>query len=212
MSSRRSTYSRRKRSIFLVAIATLPLAVISACGGDDTAGAHGDAGGYDDATSLDVSADSTSVDSAVSCAVDAGSFDSALVASGMSIVMNHGCAGCHGGDLSGNNGGLSSTNAEDGVAFPPNLTPDPITGLGCWTNTEIENAILNGIDRGGHQLCNPMPAFASLSGSAGLSTSDAEAVVAYLRSLPIVVNQVPATSMCVATDGGASDADAGDGD
>jgi hypothetical protein len=182
--------------------------VISACSGDDTLTPLSDAGGYEDATSLDVSVDA--VDSAISCAVDAGPLDSTLVASGMSIAVEHGCSGCHGSDLSGNNGGMFSVNAEDGVAFPPNLTPDPLTGLGCWTNTEIENATLYGIDREGNLLCSPMPAFASLSGSAGMSASDALAVVAYLRSLPIVVNQVPATPICVAVDAGVSD-DAGDG-
>ncbi len=210
MSARRTKCSRRRRSIFLVAIASCLFAVIPACGGDDTRASLGDAGGYDDAASLDVGVDA--VDSAISCAVDAGPLDTALVGTGMSIVTDHGCAGCHGNDLSGNNGGMSSTNAEDGVAFPPNLTSDPATGLGCWTNTEIENAILNGLDREGHQLCNPMSAFASLDGSAGMSASDGQAVVAYLRSLPVVVNQVPATSICIAIDAAVSDADVSDGD
>lgn len=211
MTRRASKYSRRGKLTLLVASAVSALAVISACSGDDNLSpTDTDASTAEpDATSADVTASDATRDGSESCAVDAGPLDPAQVALGLSLVTSHGCYGCHGGDLSGNNDGVPSTNADGGVAYPPNLTSDPVTGLGCWTNAQIENAILHGIDNEGDQLCNPMPLFGSLDGSAGLGASDAVAIVAYLRSLQITVNQVPDTPICFAVDSGAPETDGG---
>jgi hypothetical protein len=90
---------------------------------------------------------------------------------------------------------VPSLTVEGGLAYPPNLTGDPSTGLGCWTDEQIENAMLNGIDNMGMPLCPPMPLFGH-EGDAGLDQAQAAAVVAYLRSLPITVNNVPNTPNC----------------
>lgn len=132
-----------------------------------------------------------------SCAVDAGPYSDAEVALGLQLVGLHKCENCHGDTLSGNNDGVPSLTVEGGLAYPPNLTPDPATGLGCWTDEQIENAILNGIDNMGMPLCPPMPLFGH-EGDAGLDQDQAAAVVAYLRSLPPTVNQVPNTPNCPA--------------
>jgi len=93
-----------------------------------------------------------------------------------------------------------------GLGLPPNLTSDPATGLGCWTNAQIENAILNGTDNEGMPLCPPMPRFGHLAGDGGLDGAGAQAVVAYLRSLAVVVYQVPDTPNCAAPSDGGADA------
>jgi hypothetical protein len=153
-------------------------------------------GGPADATALDVEAET-----APSCAVDAGLLDDAEVQVGQSIVAAHKCPTCHGGTLSGNYDGVLSPTTEGGRAYPPNLTPDPATGLGCWTDYQIENAFLNGIDNEGMPLCPPMPRFGHLA-DGGLDAAAARAVVEYLRSLPIFVNAVPNTPNCTVPDAG----------
>jgi mono/diheme cytochrome c family protein len=130
-----------------------------------------------------------------SCAVDAGPYSDAEVALGLQLVGLHKCENCHGSTLEGNNDGVPSLTVEGGLAYPPNLTPDPGTGLGCWTDDQIENAILNGIDNMGMPLCPPMPRFGH-EGDAGLDQAQAAAVVAYLRSLTPTVNNVPNTPNC----------------
>ena len=116
---------------------------------------------------------------------DAGTASSALVQQGLSIIEQRSCQQCHGGLLSGNNDGVNvpGTNI---IQYPPNLSSDPATGLGCWTDDQIVRAILYGIDNEGAVMCPPMPQWAD----AGMTDSDARAVVAFLRTLPPVVNNV----------------------
>ena len=149
-----------------------------------------------DATTLDTGVDVTEPD----CAVDAGSLDDAEVQLGRTIVGRSLCLFCHGLNLSGNSTGLRLPPPR-GTAYPPNLTPDPATGLGCWTDGQIKNAFLNGIDNRGMPLCPPMPRFGHL-GDGGFNAAQAQAVVAYLRSLPPVVHVVPNTPDCLMPEAG----------
>jgi len=142
-----------------------------------------------------VPSDALAAEAEASCAVDAGPLDDAEVALGEQLVAAHKCHSCHGQTLSGNFDGVPSPTTEGGLAYPPNLTPDPATGLGCWTNAQIENAFLNGIDNQGMPLCPPMPRFGQLM-DGGLDPMGAQAVVEYLRSLPIISQIVPNTPNC----------------
>ena len=74
-----------------------------------------------------------------------------------------------------------------GVFHGPNLTPDKETGLGTWSEADIVKAIQTGVRPDGRGLVPimPWPAFAKLT------KSDAQAIAAYLKSLPAVRNQVP---------------------
>jgi mono/diheme cytochrome c family protein len=74
-----------------------------------------------------------------------------------------------------------------GVFHGPNLTPDKATGLGGWTDKQISDAIQKGVRPDGRMLAPIMPwrEFASLT------PQDAQAIVAYLRSIPAVENKVP---------------------
>jgi mono/diheme cytochrome c family protein len=73
------------------------------------------------------------------------------------------------------------------VFHGPNLTPDNETGLGTWSETDIVTAIRTGVRPDGRELAPIMPwrAFANLT------TPDAKAIAAYLKSLPPVSNKVP---------------------
>lgn len=74
-----------------------------------------------------------------------------------------------------------------GTFIGPNLTPDPETGLGKWTRQQIVAAITTGKRPDGRELWPgmPWPAFSKLT------PSDANAIAAFLKSLPPVKHKVP---------------------
>jgi mono/diheme cytochrome c family protein len=67
-----------------------------------------------------------------------------------------------------------------GVVAASNLTPDPETGLGSWTDGEIVRAMREGVDREGNALFPIMP----YKHFRNMSDDDAGAIVAYLRTIP----------------------------
>ena len=167
-------------------------------GGDANLGEAGDA-------LSEAGADTSPADAADSA--DAGSCpgasdaapDDARVSLGMGLVTANHCANCHqespsdaGIELSGRTTPLTDA----GSVYPKNLTPDPTTGIGCWTDDQLKRAILTGIDDEGKPLC-VMPKF----GKAGLSDDDATSIVAFLRSRPPVHKVIPDT-VCPAVDAG----------
>jgi hypothetical protein len=73
-----------------------------------------------------------------------------------------------------------------GVFVGPNLTPDKATGLGSWTTAQIVAALTTGVTPQGRKLAPTMP----YEAYGKLTKSDAQAIVAYLKSLPAVSHQV----------------------
>ena len=73
-----------------------------------------------------------------------------------------------------------------GVFYPPNLTPDPESGLGTWSEEDIIRAVRTGARPDGREL-KVMP----WCSYAALSDEDAAAPAAHLKSLPPVENLVP---------------------
>jgi mono/diheme cytochrome c family protein len=163
----------------------------------------------DVAAASDAGNDATpTVDGASSdeCAALRGSApDDASIQAGLALVGERHCQSCHGGDLRGSASGLGQPNG--GVAYPSNLTPDPSTGLGCWTDDQIAHAILDGVDKDGATLCAPMPNFAD----AGLDRASTLAIVAYLRSLPPIAHPIPPTGTCSSPPDAGGVRDASDG-
>lgn len=78
-----------------------------------------------------------------------------------------------------------------GKVVAPNLTPDPETGLGKWTDGEKIRAIREGISKDGRALFPfmPYPHFAEMS------DEDLHSVVAYINSLPPVKRALPRTEL-----------------
>jgi len=75
-----------------------------------------------------------------------------------------------------------------GVSFTANLTPDPETGLGKWTEEMFIQTMRTGRHEGkGRPLLPPMPYF--IVGA--LNDADIQSLFAYLQSLPPVRNRVP---------------------
>jgi mono/diheme cytochrome c family protein len=76
-----------------------------------------------------------------------------------------------------------------GVSFTANLTPDPETGLGAWTEPMFIATMKTGRHQGkGRPVLPPMPVQALRN----LSDGDIQALFAYLQSLKPVHNRVPA--------------------
>ena len=75
-----------------------------------------------------------------------------------------------------------------GVSYTANLTPDPETGLGKWTQRNFIDAIRGGRHMGrGRPILPPMP----IQVYRNFTDADLEAIYAFLRSIPPVRNKVP---------------------
>ena len=71
-------------------------------------------------------------------------------------------------------------------AVGSNITPDPETGIGAWTDEQIIDAIRNGKRPDGTIIGPPMP----IAFYRGMSDTDVRAIVAYLRSVKPIRNKV----------------------
>jgi mono/diheme cytochrome c family protein len=83
-----------------------------------------------------------------------------------------------------------------GEGFPgrivaTNLTPDPETGAGKWTDDQFARAIREGIGHDGRTLFPLMP----YPNFRHMSDEDLASVVVYIRSLPAVKNPLPPTEI-----------------
>jgi mono/diheme cytochrome c family protein len=67
-----------------------------------------------------------------------------------------------------------------GTFFGTNITSDPETGIGAWSDAEVDSAIRGGVLRGGEAEAPVMPYY----WYAGMSDADAADLIAYLRTLP----------------------------
>jgi mono/diheme cytochrome c family protein len=74
-----------------------------------------------------------------------------------------------------------------GTLVAPNITPDPETGIGRWTDGEKIRAIRDGIGRDGRALFPMMP----YTGYRQMSDEDVQSLVAYMNTLPPVRNPLP---------------------
>jgi mono/diheme cytochrome c family protein len=72
-------------------------------------------------------------------------------------------------------------------AYAPNITMDSETGIGNWTDEEIIGAIRDGLRPDGTLIRPPMPSLFYRT----MSDYDARAIVAYLRTIEPVKNEVP---------------------
>ena len=113
----------------------------------------------------------------------------ARVERGRYLVHAGGCLTCHTADrpdaipLAG--GRALAT--PFGTFYSPNLTPDLVTGLGGWTDTDLGRALREGVapDGSNYYPVFPYPAYT------GLTDTDVAAIAAYLRSLKPVRQLTP---------------------
>ena len=106
------------------------------------------------------------------------------------------CGNCH--TPKGPNGPVPSKKFAGGdvikhadfTAVTPNITPDPETGIGRWTDHQIFRAIREGRRPDGSLLGPAMPSRSYRN----LADEDVKAMIAYLRSVPPVYNLITAKS------------------
>lgn len=102
------------------------------------------------------------------------------------------CGNCHtpktpqGPDMARDLAGGMKFDEPFGVVYAANITPDPDTGIGKWTDAQIITAIRDGRRPDGSIIGPPMP----IALYRGISDDDAQAMVAYLRTVKPVVNKV----------------------
>ena len=70
-----------------------------------------------------------------------------------------------------------------------NITSDPDTGIGKWSDGDIKKAITEGVTPTGGHLSPPMP----FSFFKNMTPEDLDAVVAFVRTIPPIKNQVERT-------------------
>ena len=135
------------------------------------------------------------VSAAVTLAVPPAQADDPQIARGKYLVIIAGCSDCHTPGallgapdmkryLGGSDVGFAIPGA--GVFVGQNLTPDKETGLGAWTDEQIITALRTGKTPDGRALSPVMP-YPAMS---HLTDGDAQAIVAFLKSLPSVSNKV----------------------
>ena len=78
-----------------------------------------------------------------------------------------------------------------GTFHTPNISSDPVDGIGAWRPVDIANALLSGVSRDGQ---NFYPAFPYPSYQR-MTPQDVADLVAFLRTLPAVPGRAPANDL-----------------
>ncbi|HTC07095.1 MAG TPA: c-type cytochrome [Xanthobacteraceae bacterium] len=126
---------------------------------------------------------------------DAGGIDTqnfSQVERGHYLAIVGDCAACHTLPGSGHDfAGGRPIETPFGKLVAPNITPDPTTGIGAWTDDEFVNALTKGTGRNGTHLYPAMP----YTYYTKLTRDDALAIRAYLNTVPAVQNAVNADQL-----------------
>ncbi len=114
--------------------------------------------------------------------------EATLVAQGQYVFALAGGCGCHTAAKGSTNAGGRWIETPYGRFYGTNITPDPVHGIGTWTDREIIDAIRLGVKPDGTVMSPVMP-YPALG---GMTDEDATALVAFLRSLePVAQENLP---------------------
>jgi len=103
-----------------------------------------------------------------------------------------GC-GCHTVAKQPLNAGGRKYDGPFGTVYSSNITPDPATGIGKWTDEQIITATRSGRRPNGERLI-PVHPYTVFN---GMAEQDLKDVVAYLRSVPPINRATPAKKISV---------------
>jgi mono/diheme cytochrome c family protein len=109
------------------------------------------------------------------------------LARGKYLAVAADCEACHTADHGKPFAGGRPFDTEFGTLYSPNITPDPETGIGSWTDAEFLRAMHEGIGKDGENL---YPAF-PYAAYTYLTEEDVLAIKAYIFSLPPEKNVAP---------------------
>jgi mono/diheme cytochrome c family protein len=115
-------------------------------------------------------------------------------ASGRLVFFAGGCESCHkspDADDPLELGGGLALKTPFGTFYPPNISSDPVDGIGSWRPVDIANALLSGVSRHGRNLYPsfPYPSYQRMT------PKDVANLSAFLRTLPAVHGQTPANDL-----------------
>ena len=115
-----------------------------------------------------------------------------LVARGKYVFATAGGCACHTPpDAVGLNAGGMKFDLFIGVVYSRNITPDPETGIGAWTDAQVTNAIRRG-ERPDRSKLFPIHPYKYLG---NIADDEIAALVAYLKSVTPIKSSVPARSL-----------------
>ena len=114
-----------------------------------------------------------------------------LVARGQYLTKAADCTACHTAPGGQPFAGGRAFELPFGVLYSPNITPDPKTGIGGYSDDDWVRVLHDGVARDGTHLYPAMP-YASYS---KMSRDDALAIKAYLMSLAPVAAKTPENKM-----------------
>ena len=114
----------------------------------------------------------------------------ANLANGKILFAAGGCVSCHASPASEDRlhiGGGKPLKTPFGIFYPPNISPDPVDGIGNWTETQFIRALREGTAPDRHSY---YPAFPYTS-YRHLSPEDAADIFAYIKTLPALRGKAP---------------------
>jgi mono/diheme cytochrome c family protein len=115
----------------------------------------------------------------------------ALVKRGEYLARVGDCVACHTADKSRPFAGGLPITTPFGTIYTPNITSDPDTGIGRWTDADFLRAMHEGIGRGGERLYPAFP-YAEFT---KVRSEDVLAIRAWLNTLPPIHYTPPANQM-----------------
>ena len=121
------------------------------------------------------------------------SFDRNLVARGAQLAAIGNCNTCHTAPGGRPYAGSRALKTPFGTVYGTNITPDPETGIGRWSQADFTRAMREGLDREGRHL---YPAF-PYDHFTRVTDEDIRALYAFLMTREPVVARVPANRIAV---------------
>lgn len=106
----------------------------------------------------------------------------ALVERGAYLARAGNCVSCHTAPEGERFAGGLAIKSPFGVMYSTNITPDPETGIGTWTEEDFEKAVRQGIRKDGGHLYPSMP----YTEFTKLTDEDVHAIWTYLQTVPAV--------------------------
>lgn len=121
----------------------------------------------------------------------ASQFNQAEISRGKVLAGIGNCSTCHTNDPSRPYAGGLAIPTPFGTLFTPNITPDPETGIGHWSQAAFARAMKEGVDREGDHL---FPAF-PYTHFTKVKDDDIKALYAYLMTRKPVSYDPPANTL-----------------
>lgn len=118
-------------------------------------------------------------------------FDSALISRGAGLAALGDCSTCHTAPGHPTFAGGRAIPTPFGTIYSTNITPDPTTGIGRWSQGAFARAMREGVDRQGRHL---FPAF-PYDHFTLLNDEDIAALYAFFMTRPRVRAQAPANDL-----------------